>query len=313
MSKRPNQKLKLLYLMKIFTEQTDERRSLTLSQISEELLKYGIESRRKSLYDDIEALRVYGFNVCTKRDRYVRYYLRGKRFDSAEIKLLSDFIANNDLLTNTKKEEFIKKFVGLASFEDGYFDEMPIERDGNGSTYKKIEIICKAIATDKCITFKRFEWNSYKQRILVNGGEVFAVSPWRLLLTDNGYRLIAFDNLKKEIHVFDPGRLLDVSISSKKRDGEKAFLSFSFSECESDNVRLFCDNSVAGEIIDRFGLDVTVLANREDHFEISVKTDVNASFYSWIFSMRGKVKILAPEWVLDDYKEMLIAGGGERS
>lgn len=313
MSRKPNQKLKLLYLMKILSEQTDESVSLTLTQISEELLKYGIESRRKSLYDDIEALRLYGLNICTKRDRYVRYYLKDKKFDSAEIKLLADLISKSRILSLRKKKEVLKKFIGLASLKN---IELPDEqsfhgRAENANAYKNFEIICKAIASDKCLTFKKFEWNAYKQRILFNGGEVFTVSPWKLVISGDGYKLIAFDHAQKEIAVFDPDRLLDVALSNKRREGEKLFSSFSFSECESENIRLFCDNSVAGKIIDRFGADVTVLANREDHFEISVKAELDDSFYSWLFTMRGKVRILAPEWVLDDYRQMLAEGGRE--
>lgn len=309
MAKKSNQKLKLLYLLKILSEQTDGQRSMTLSQLSDELAKYGIESGRKSLYDDIEVLKVFGFNVYTKRDRYVRYYLKDKRFDSAESKLLTDFIFESDLLSERKKNELLKKFVGIASFSEPVQKEEKIANTAvRSNTYKNIETICNAISENKCITFKRFEWNANKQRILIGGGEVFSVSPWGLVLCGKGYKLIAFDNTRKMIAVFDPSRLLDVSLSTKKREGEKAYLNFSFAEGESDNIRLACDNSMAGEIIDRFGIDVTVLANREDYFEISVKTLINDAFYSWIFSTRGKVKILSPVWVLDDYSQMLVEG-----
>jgi hypothetical protein len=56
MSKSPNQKMKLLYLMRIFLEQTDEEHSLTLREIEEELAKYGVSAERKALYND--------FRVC---------------------------------------------------------------------------------------------------------------------------------------------------------------------------------------------------------------------------------------------------------
>ena len=76
MSKKPNQKLKLIYLMKILLERTDENHSLTLSELSDELGKYDISAERKSLYDDIELLRVYGLDIRVKRDR--RWILRGR-------------------------------------------------------------------------------------------------------------------------------------------------------------------------------------------------------------------------------------------
>ena len=69
MAKQSNQKLKLLYLLKILFEQTDENSGLTIPQMITELAKYNISAARKSLYDDIESLRVFGIDVKVKRDR----------------------------------------------------------------------------------------------------------------------------------------------------------------------------------------------------------------------------------------------------
>ena len=49
-----NQKLKILYLMKILLEKTDETHSITMPEIIAELKKYGVNAERKSIYNDIE-------------------------------------------------------------------------------------------------------------------------------------------------------------------------------------------------------------------------------------------------------------------
>jgi hypothetical protein len=59
MAKSSNQKLKLIYLMKILLEKTDETHSITMSEIIDSLDAYNISAERKSLYNDIENLRVY--------------------------------------------------------------------------------------------------------------------------------------------------------------------------------------------------------------------------------------------------------------
>ena len=63
MPKSSNQKLKLIYLMKILLERTDETHSITMPEIIEALAAYDISAERKSLYNDIENLRVYGLDV----------------------------------------------------------------------------------------------------------------------------------------------------------------------------------------------------------------------------------------------------------
>ena len=71
MPKGTNQKLKLYYLSRIMTEQTDDEHTLTMSQIQDQLMKYGISADRKSLYDDLEALRVLRIDVIGEKDRWL--------------------------------------------------------------------------------------------------------------------------------------------------------------------------------------------------------------------------------------------------
>lgn len=63
MAKGNNQKLKILYLMKILLEKTDETHSITMSEIILSLEAYGISAERKSIYSDIESLRQYGMDI----------------------------------------------------------------------------------------------------------------------------------------------------------------------------------------------------------------------------------------------------------
>lgn len=57
MAKSSSQKLKILYLMKMLQEKTDEENTMTVNDMITELERYGISAERKSIYDDIEALR----------------------------------------------------------------------------------------------------------------------------------------------------------------------------------------------------------------------------------------------------------------
>lgn len=63
MAKSSNQKLKLMYIMKIMLEMTDETHSITINEIIDILNSYGINAERKSLYNDIENLRNYGIDI----------------------------------------------------------------------------------------------------------------------------------------------------------------------------------------------------------------------------------------------------------
>lgn len=60
MPKQEGQKSKLLALLRIFEQQTDEEHLLNVPQLVELLARQGILCERKSVYSDIDALNVLG-------------------------------------------------------------------------------------------------------------------------------------------------------------------------------------------------------------------------------------------------------------
>ena len=48
--------------MRILLEKTDDKHSLTMAEILQELARYDITAERKSIYADFESLRIYGID-----------------------------------------------------------------------------------------------------------------------------------------------------------------------------------------------------------------------------------------------------------
>ena len=69
MPKQEGQKSKLLALLRIFEQQTDENHLLNVPQLVELLEAQGIRCERKSVYSDIEALGALGYDIKLRRDR----------------------------------------------------------------------------------------------------------------------------------------------------------------------------------------------------------------------------------------------------
>ena len=116
MPKGTNQKLKLYYLARIMVELTDDDHRLTMQEIKDHLEEYGVSADRKSLYDDLEALRVLGIDVIGEKEgRNFYYHVGQKQFEIAELKLLVDAIQSSKFITERKSNDLIKKLTGLAS------------------------------------------------------------------------------------------------------------------------------------------------------------------------------------------------------
>lgn len=75
MAKSHNQKIKILILAQMLAGTGDDR-VVTMQEILEHLGQYGISAERKSIYDDMEALRDFGYDIQYKRGRSGGYYLK---------------------------------------------------------------------------------------------------------------------------------------------------------------------------------------------------------------------------------------------
>ena len=70
-------------------------------------------------------------------------------------------------------------------------------------------------------------------------------------------------------------------------------------------VDLRCDNSLMKTMVDRFGEDVTTLAYDMTSFRVQTEVSASPTFFGWVFGFNGKVQILAPERVKEQYRQMI--------
>ena len=115
MAKSEKQKLKLLYLMQLLLEKTDEEHAVTMPEIIEYLEKNDIQAERKSIYNDIQLLTDFGLDIISIKERPGGYYLASRQFELAELKLLVDAVQSSKFITSKKSRELIKKLGALCS------------------------------------------------------------------------------------------------------------------------------------------------------------------------------------------------------
>lgn len=315
MAKLPNQKLKILYLMKVLLEKTDESHSITMPEIIAELEAYGITAERKSIYNDMECLRQYGLDIIGEQyDRTYYYRIGNRQFELAELKLLVDSVQSAKFLTAKKSNRLIKKIEGLASkYEASQLHRQVYVAERiktmNESIYYNVDNIHNAIAKNSKITFQYFQWNVKKEMELRKNGALYEVSPWALSWNDENYYLVAYDSLEQMIKHFRVDKMLNITVTAEKREGKSLFQTFDMAVyakkmfgmfyAEEQTVKLKCANSLAGVIIDRFGKDVMLIPKDDSYFTVNVKVAVSLQFLAWIIGLGEDVKILEPKTVVD--------------
>lgn len=319
MPKSPNQKLKLLYLMKIFLEKTDENHTITVPQMIAELKKYDIEAERKSIYDDLEALRNFGLDIACRKSRTTDYFIASREFELPELKLLADAVACSKFFTEKKSGELIKKIGGLASIYEAKQLERQVYVRGrvktmNEKIYYNVDAIHQAIAQDRQIAFKYFEYTLEKTKRYRHNGENYCASPYALSWDNENYYMIAYYPKYKSISNFRVDKMESIEMLEEKRFmlpnktfdlaeySKKVFNMFGGDE---EKVKLKFDNSLIGVVLDRFGTDVTIRRADENSFLIVVDAFVSPTLLGWLFEFGDKVKVMAPESLVEKLHEKI--------
>jgi len=307
MAKSANQKLKLLILRDYLLRNSDENHPVTLAQIIEELARYDIKAERKSIYDDIEALRVYGLDIVQNRGNY---YVGQRSFEIPELKLLVDSIQSSKFITQKKTMALIKKIEELASVYDAQLLERQVYvrnrvKSMNESVYYNVDSISDAINQDRIIRFQYFEYTVSKQRRIRRDGGWYEVSPFALTWDDENYYMLAWDAEAARIKHYRVDKMLTITITDKKREGKDAFAKVDMSAYtkkvfgmftgEDRQVKIRLANHLAGAVIDRFGPDVMLIPDGEDHFVVSLELVISPQFFAWVFGFGPEAEIISPE------------------
>ncbi len=316
MPKGANQKIKVLYLMKILLERTDDEHGLTLSEISHALSEYDIEAERKTLYDDLEILRLFGIDIEKRKGKTVRYHVVSRDFELPELKLLVDAVQSSKFITHKKSNELIKKLESFAS----QYEAQQLQRQVfvanriktmNESIYYTVDYIHEAINNNVKVSFQYFEWNEKKQKQLRHDGKQYIISPWALTWDDENYYMIGFDSDSGIIKHYRVDKMLGIQLTEDKRDGADLFKDFDMALYSKktfgmyggreETVTLRCKNHLAGVIIDRFGRDIIFSNVSNTDFEIHTKIHVSPLFLTWLMNFGTDITILAPDNVKQDY------------
>ena len=317
--KGENQKLKMLYLWKLFAEQTDDEHGLTMAQIIEKLSAQGVNADRKTLYLDFEELRRFGLDIlATQVGRQTYYSLGARDFELPELKLLVDSVQAAKFITDKKSRELIRKLEGLVSVHQARQLHRQVLISGrvktmNESIYYNIDRLHEAINADAQIRFQYYQWNVDKQMELRRNGAWYQVSPWALIWDDENYYLVGYDAGDDKIKHFRVDKMLRIRSTDERRAGKDSFKAFDSARYakslfgmyggEETSVTLEGDNGMVGVVIDRFGKDVALVPVDEHRFEASVNVAVSPQFFGWIMALGGSVRITGPAPVVKQMQD----------
>lgn len=322
MAKSANQKLKLLYLLKFLMQNSDEKHPVSTAQIIEELARNNISAERKSIYDDIESLRLFGIDIIQIKGKNGGYYIGERDFELPELKLLVDSVQSSKFITQDKTYKLIKKIESLASIYDGQLLQRQVfvtnrVKSMNESIYYAVDVISDAITQNRKIRYQYFEYTVTKERRFRHDGAFYEVSPFALIWDDENYYMLAWDSAAEKMKHYRVDKMYKVFMTDCERDGTKEFEKVDMSSYtktvfgmfggSEQKVKLRFSNRLAGAVLDRFGRDTMIIQDGDEHFTVSVSVVVSRQFLAWVFGFGADAEIISPEEVRTEMKNQATA------
>ena len=320
MAKSARQKLKLLYIIKLLTENTDENHPASTADIIAYLDANGIHSERKSIYDDIEKLCDFGYDIVQVRSRLGGgYYMASREFELAELKLLVDAVQSSRFITSRKSRSLIKKLELLAGKQDAGKLQRQVYVAGrikteNESIYYNIDNIHRAIQENRQISFQYLDWNLNKELVPRVGGKR-KVSPWALIWREENYYLAAYDSVDGIMKHYRVDKMGYVDVLKDEREGLEQFemvdpavytnLTFGMFSGDEETVTLQFPNRLIGVVLDRFGREADIRPMTDRVFRIRVRVAVSGQFFGWLAGIGREAVIVSPAAVKEQYQGWL--------
>lgn len=319
MARSANQKKKLMLLAEFLEKETDLDHGVGMQRILDYLSANDISAERKSIYDDMEALKQLGYDVEHRRAEPEGYYLASRKFELAELKLLVEAVQASRFLSESKSNELIGKLESLCSkYEAGQLQRQVYVYDRvksmNESIYYNVDLLHSAISTNSSICFKYYEWNAKKELVPRKNGATYHVIPKKLVWFDENYYLIAIDleSEKQKHYRVDKMKSIQIDENVQKRPRKEEELNtasftkktFGMFDGEEARVRILAEPHLAGVLLDRFGTDMILNKRKDGMLEAGVDVFVSNPFFGWIFGIKG-LKIIGPENVKKSYMDYL--------
>lgn len=320
MAKSSGQKLKLFYIAKMLEENTDENHPMSTAEIIERLAANDIHSERKSIYDDIDKLCEFGYDIIQVHSRLGGgYYMAGREFELAELKLLVDAVQSSRFITTKKSRELIKKLEQKA----GKYDAGKLQRQvyvagriktENESIYYSIDNIHRAIQENRQIAFTYLDWNLKKELTPRENGQK-CVSPWALIWREENYYLAAYDSVDGIMKHYRVDKMGAVEVLEQPREGMEQFERVDIAAYTNrifgmygggeESVTLQFPKRLVGVVLDRFGKEADIRPMGEDAFCVRARVAVSGQFFGWLAGIGKEARIIKPLSVREQYRAWL--------
>ena len=307
MPKDNKQKIKLLCLMEILRQETDEAHPLLTSQICKRLGDYGITCERRTVGMDVKVLNEFGYEVMMKMVGHEKgYYIADRSFSVPEIKILMDAVQAAKFITPGKSEALIDKLAALggshqAEVLKGNIVCFNTRKHTNEMIYYNVQALEDAIREHKQASFLYFDLNENRDRAYRKEGARYLVDPMALVYSEDNYYLLTYNRKHESVTTYRVDRMERVEVEETKACPEAVVEGADIHEYTTQVFQMFngtpeeviidFDDSLIGAIYDRFGEDVVINRIGKKKCSVTVTVQDSPVFKGWLAQFGKMIKV----------------------
>lgn len=236
------------------------------------------------------------------------------------MKVLVDAVLSSKFITERKSKELISHLLSLTNEYNAkqlqrHLDVSERVKSDNEKGYYILDAINSAIDSRKKISFQYVDYDVTGKQFLKHDGKPYIVSPYEMIWDGDFYYVVGYNDGRSKVQNFRldriakrPEVLEDDCEPMPNGFDLNLYRKSIFQMFGADNttcVELFCHQIVMKALIDVFGIDVETKAADTEHFTAWIKVCVSPTFLRWVFGWNGLVKIVSPQKVCEDYRQML--------
>ena len=351
--KKQNQKLKPYLVLQYLLRQSDENHAIPADEIVGYLMETcGIYAERRSIYRDIEEINKAmlmieeGLNVheaaeliaedesakLVVYDKSLKgFYVRQRHYDPTDIRLLAECVYSAKFISQGQADRLADVVCELVSEpqakkirHDAFLTDRV--KTSNKAVLNSVSTINDAMSREldglphepEKISFQylKYSINDLSQQVERRHGARYTVSPFKLLINDGNYYLLAFDDYSQDMRTYRVDRMKDVRRTKKPRDGADAFFQvdlrtytkrvFSMFGGERKTVSIRFINPLLDAVVDRFGTkDANYSRSDDGHFTVTAEVEISDQFFGWLLGFGNKAKLTAPESAVREFLSYL--------
>lgn len=319
MARSAEQKIKLLVLYELLLKHSDEEHPMTTNEIIAALKEYGIEVTRQTLYEDINILVRYGYDIVCVKGRNNKYFIGERAFERPEVEILMNIVGAAQFLSEKKTDILTGKLADLLGGEQAeelqeLMSVSPIKHS-NERVYYNIDAIGTAILQKKRLSFLYFDYGIHGERIYRKDKERYEVNPLGLIYSGDNFYLVCFHDKYKDPANYRIDRMDDVRVEKQGITQLRQFEQFDINKYRSELFSMYAGERTVVELVfpkkllshavERFGESIEPVGAADGTYIIRTTVRVSQTFFSWLTVFNGRVKIKAPQAVKEQYRKFI--------